>query len=97
MIGPTDKETVTALILLDPPAAFDTVVHDTLLHILKNLFDLFGPIYTRLACVLPAPSYSIHINQFTLISAISNSAVPLGSVLYPLLLTQYAPLYSTHF
>lgn len=46
---------------------------------------------------IPAPLYSIRINQFTLISTISNCGVPLGSVPYPLLLTQHVPLYSTHF
>lgn len=82
IIGPTDKETVAALILLDLPTAFDTVVPDTLLQILKNLFDFFVRAliwfasYTCTIVLYPYQSIHFDINYFKLWCSTRFCAVP---------------------
>ena len=84
-----DKRQVTALILLDLSAAFDTIDHDILLSRLTSTFGICGPALDLLS------SYLTNRHQFICIDSDSSDLTPLttgvpqGSVLGPLLFTLY--------
>jgi hypothetical protein len=84
-----DKRHVTALILLDLSAAFDTIDHNILLTRLSSTFGICGPALELLK------SYITNRLQFVCIDSASSdlstltSGVPQGSVLGPLLFTLY--------
>ena len=84
-----EKHHVTALVLLDLSAAFDTIDHNILLTRLSSTFGICGPALDVLT------SYFTNRHQFVCIdSDLSNLAslttgVPQGSVLGPLLFSLY--------
>ena len=95
-----DKQQVTALVLLDLSAAFDTVDHKILLHRLQCWFGLSGNALKLLSSYLSCRSQSVLVDGVLSSSLPLNTGVPQGSVLGPLLFTLYtspiANLISSH-
>ena len=84
-----DKQQVTALVLLDLSAAFDTVDHDILLHRLQCWFGISGSVLKFLSSYLSCRSQSILIDGISSSSLPLKTGVPQGSVLGPLLFILY--------
>jgi hypothetical protein len=84
-----DKQKVTALVLLDLSAAFDTVDHEILLHRLQFWFGISGNALKLLSSYLSCRSQSVLINGVSSSSLPLNTGVPQGSVLGPILFTLY--------
>jgi hypothetical protein len=84
-----DKQKVTALVLLDLSAAFDTIDHRILLHRLENWFGVSGSALRLLSSYLTGRSQSVIINGHCSPSEPLTTGVPQGSVLGPLLFTIY--------
>jgi hypothetical protein len=84
-----DKRRVTALVLLDLSAAFDTIDHKILLHRLNNWFGISGSALQLLSSYLSGRSQSVVINGYCSPSEPLTTGVPQGSVLGPLLFTIY--------
>jgi hypothetical protein len=84
-----DGGKVTALVLLDLSAAFDTVDHSILLHRLKNWFGISGPALNWFSTYLSPRTQSVYLNGNYSSSALLTCGVPQGSVLGPLLFTLY--------
>lgn len=84
-----NQQKVSALVLLDLSAAFDTIDHHILLTRLNSIFGISGPALSLLS------SYLLDRSQFVSIDSQSSSesklytGVPQGSVLGPLLFTLY--------
>ena len=84
-----ENKKVSALVLLDMSAAFDTVDHSLLLSRLSGYFGISGNALSLLSSYLASCTHSVTID-----SAISPLSpliceVPQGSVLGPLLITLY--------
>ena len=89
IIQSMDAGKVTALILLDLSAAFDTVDHSILLHRLQNWFGISDIALRWFTSYLHPRTQSVIINE-TLSTPIDLlCGVPQGSVLGPLLFTLY--------
>ena len=84
-----EKKQISALILLDLSAAFDTVVHQILLSRLSLNFGITGSALSLLSSYLSNRSQSVVINSVASDSSSVTSGVPQGSVLGPLLFTLY--------
>ena len=84
-----DKQKVTALVLLDLSAAFATIDHMHLLHLLENWFGVSGSALLLLSSYLSSRSQSVIINGHCSSSEPLVTAVPQGSVLGPLFFTSY--------
>ena len=84
-----DMGKVTALVLLDLSAAFDTVDHSLLLHRLKNWFGISGPVLNWFSTYLSPCTQSVYLNGSYSSSTLLTCGVPQGSVLGPLLFTLY--------
>jgi hypothetical protein len=84
-----DKQKVTALVLLDLSAAFDTIDHRILFHRLENWFGVSGSALGLLSSYLTGRSQSVIINGHCSPSEPLATGVPQGSVLGPLLFTIY--------
>ena len=84
-----DRQKVTALVLLDLSAVFDTIDHRILLNRLSSNFGISGSALSLLS------SYLLNRSQFVTVNNSSSSTLPLhtgvpqGSVLDPLLFTLY--------
>lgn len=95
-----DKQQVTALVLLDLSAAFDTVDHKILLHRLEGWFGISGNALKILSSYLSSRSQSVLVDGVSSSSLPLSTGVPQGSVLGPLLFTLYtspiANLISSH-
>ena len=84
-----DKRQVTALILLDLSAAFDTIDHDILLARLSSTFGITGPALDLITSYLTDRHQFVCIDSDSSNLAPLNTGVPQGSVLGPLLFTLY--------
>ena len=84
-----DSQKVTALVLLDLSAAFDTIPHDILVHRLENWFGISGVALQLLSSYLIGRMQSVCINGHCSPAEPLVTGVPQGSVLGPLLFTMY--------
>ena len=84
-----DKKEVSALVLLDMSAAFDTVNHQILLSRLSLNFGISGPALSLLTSYLSNRTQSVCINNFISEPSFICTGVPQGSVLGPLLFNLY--------
>mgnify|MGYP002259884042 FL=1 len=80
---------VTALVLLDLSAAFDTIDHDLLFERLQSLFGIQGAALKWLKSYLTDRSQSVRVGDAMSTNRVLKYGVPQGSVLGPLLFTMY--------
>ena len=79
----------TLLVALDLSAAFDTIIHSTLLSRLHKSFGISGLALSWLQSYLSNRSQSVCIGQFSSDTAPLTTGVPQGSVLGPILFSTY--------
>jgi hypothetical protein len=84
-----EKCQITALILLDLSAAFDTIDHDILLTRLTSTFGICGPTLEILTSYLQNRTQFVIVNSLSSETAHLTTGVPQGSVLGPLLFSLY--------
>lgn len=80
---------ITALVLLDLSAAFDTIDHGLLLSRLKSYFHIGGTVLNWVQSYLQNRTQSVKIHDFMSDKQPLRYGVPQGSVLGPLLFTMY--------
>ena len=90
-----ERKEITAVIILDIPAAFDTNDHDLLLAILQNRYHITDTALQWYDSYLRPQAMRVHINDaYSSIRAI-NYSVPQGSTSWANLFTAYcAPIES---
>ena len=84
-----DKQRVSALLLLDLSAAFDTIDHSILLSRLHTGFGISNSAHSLLSSYLPQRSQAVVIDKTFSPTLPLVRGVPQGSVLGPLLFTLY--------
>ena len=84
-----DNQQLTALVLLDLSAAFDTIDHNILIHRLENWFGVSGVALQLLSSYLIDRTQSVSIDGHCSPAEPLLTGVPQGSVLGPLLFTMY--------
>jgi len=84
-----DQQRVSALVLLDLSAAFDTIDHNILLSRLNTCFGVSDTAHSLLSSYLSERSQSVSIDQTCSPNLALLRGVPQGSVLGPLLFTLY--------
>ena len=84
-----NKQEVSALVLLDLSAAFDTIDHQILLDRLTLNFGIDGSAHSLLASYLLNRSQSVSISSHTSSPSPIHTGVPQDSVLGPLLFSLY--------
>ena len=89
ILSSTDDGRVTALTLLDPSAAFDTIDHTILLRRLGNWFGVSGKALDWFKSYLTGRSQRIKLGNCLSSRSDLSFGVPQGSVLGPLLFTLY--------
>ena len=90
-----NKQQVSALVLLDLSAAFDTIDHQILLTRLNSIFGLSDSALSVLSSYLIGRTQTVTVNSDSSTSCTLTTGVPQGSVLGPLLFSLYtSPLSS---
>ena len=84
-----NRQRVSALVLLDLSAAFDTIDHNILLSRLNSCFGISNTAHSMLASYLSQRSQSVAIDHSFSLNLALLRGVPQGSVLGPLLFTLY--------
>jgi hypothetical protein len=84
-----NNKKVSALVLLDLSAAFDTIDHSILLTRLVNNFGVIGSALSLLSSYLNGRSQSVSIGNHTSPSSPLIIGVPQGSVLGPFIFCLY--------
>lgn len=84
-----ENKSVTALVLLDLSAAFDTVDNNILLTRLSDYFGLSDSALNLLTSYLSSRTQSVVIDSVSSIPTVLKTGVPQGSVLGPLLFSLY--------
>ena len=84
-----DQQKVSALVLLDLSAAFDTIDHNILLTRLSSYFGITGSALDLLTSYLLNRTQSVRIGSHISSSSPLTTGIPQGSVLGPLLFTLY--------
>jgi hypothetical protein len=84
-----DKRKLSALVLLDLSAAFDTIDHSILLDRMSTSFGITGSALSLLSSYLTNRTQSVSINGHSSPPSPMQTGVPQGSVLGPLLFTLY--------
>src|SRR2546426_1075611 len=84
-----DQQKVSALVLLDLSAAFDTIDHQILLSRLTSNFGITGSAFSLISSYLLNRTQSVTIQSQTSPSSPLLTGVPQGSVLGPLLFCLY--------
>ena len=84
-----NKQQVSALVLLDLSAAFDTIDHQILLTRLNSTFGLSNSALALLSSYLTDRTQTVTIKSESTSPSTLNTGVPQGSVLGPLLFTLY--------
>jgi hypothetical protein len=84
-----DQRKLSALVLLDLSAAFDTIDHSILFTRLSSTFGITGSALSLLTSYLTDRSQSVSIDSHSTPPSAMNTGVPQGSVLGPLLFTLY--------
>ena len=88
-----DQRKLTALILLDLSAAFDTINHTKLLNRFSQYYGVNGEALSWVRSYLDGRTQSVKVNGYESDTRPLKTGVPQGSVLGPLLFTHYtAPL-----
>ena len=85
-----DRGCTVVLLLLDLSAAFDTVDHDLLLHILNTRFGIKGKVLAWFKSYLPDRNQFVSINGSNSSRSDMMYGVPQGSVLGAILYLLYA-------
>ena len=90
-----DKGDITFLTLLDLSAAFDTIDHSLLFHILSHTYGISGTALSWIQSYLTNRSQSVTIINLSSSPSRLSFGVPQGSVLGPILFIMYTqPLHS---
>ena len=84
-----DNRKVSALILLDLSAAFDTIDHSILLSRLSSYFGISGLALKLLTSYLQNRTQTVCINSHLSSPSLLSTGIPQGSVLGPMLFTLY--------
>ena len=84
-----NHQKVSALVLLDMSAAFDTIDHGILLNRLRSSFGISDSAFSLLSSYLADRSQTVTIDQECSNESPLIRGVPQGSVLGPLLFTLY--------
>ena len=84
-----NQQKLSALVLLDLSAAFDTIDHNILLACLSSTFGITGSALNLLTSYLTDRSQSVSINSHSTPPSQMKTGVPQGSVLGPLLFSLY--------
>ena len=84
-----DHGDTTILTLLDLSAAFDTVDHCILFHLLEKAFNISGNVLSWFTSYLSSRSQTVMINSLKSESKMLKFGVPQGSVLGPILFIMY--------
>jgi len=89
LVRAIDKGHVTALLLLDLSAAFDTVDHELPIEVLKKRFAIGGITLNWFNSYLNERTQTFMFGDVESVMYAVNSSVPLGSVLGPLSFVAY--------
>ena len=89
LVRAIDKGYVTALVLLDLSAAFDTVNHELLIEVLKKRFAIDGVALNWFKSYLDDRTQTFMFGNVESVLYAVNSSVPQGSVLGPLEFVAY--------
>jgi len=92
-----NKQKISALVLLDLSAAFDTIDHGILLKRLSSFYGISGSALNLLSSYLSNRTQSVCIDSSLTPPSPMPTGVPQGSVLGPLLFTLYTSPISTLF
>jgi len=89
LLSASNEQKVTALVLLDLSAAFDTIDHQILITRLSSFYGITGSALNLLSSYLLNRTQSVCIGSSATPSSLLFTGVPQGSVLGPLLFTLY--------